>query len=234
MPTVTGPGRLPLGPAAPVAVVPGVVHLPGWLASADRRDLVDRCREWAEASGGARSPRMRNGTPMSVAMVGMGWHWYPYRYSRTRDDGDGGRALPFPEWLGNLARGAVADAAAVDPSVCAGTPGPAAYAPDVALVNWYGPGAKMGMHVDADEVSPAPVVSFSVGSSAVFRFGNTETRSRPWTDVVLESGDVVVFGGPARRAYHGVPRLVKGTGDPGLADLVGRCNVTVRQTGLEG
>ncbi len=174
---------------------------------------------------------MRNGAAMSVRMVGLGWHWYPYRYSRTRDDGDGGRALPFPPWLGDLARRAVVDAVALDASI---VDEPAGFDPDVALVNWYGPGAKMGMHADRDEADSAPVVSFSVGATGLFRFGNTAGRGRPWVDLPLESGDVVVFGGPARRAYHGVPRLVPGTGDPAVGDLAGRLNVTVRQTGLEG
>ncbi len=211
--------------------VPGVVLLPGWLDTDLRAELVERCRNWGEASGGPRSPRMRNGAAMSVQMVGLGWHWYPYRYSRTRDDGDGGRALAFPPWLGDLARRAVADAAVLDSSIC---PDPDGYAPDVALVNWYGPGARMGMHADRDEVVEAPVVSFSVGATGLFRFGNAIGRGRPWVDLPLESGDVVVFGGPARRAYHGVPRLVPGTHDPAVADLSGRLNVTVRQTGLEG
>ncbi len=174
---------------------------------------------------------MRNGASMSVAMVGLGWHWYPYRYSRTRDDGDGGRVPDFPAWLGDLSRRAAADAAAVDPLACAD---PDAFAPDVALVNWYGPGTRMGMHADGDEVVPAPVVSFSVGATAVFRFGNPAGRGRPWTDVPLESGDVVVFGGPSRLAYHGVPRLVAGTDDPAVGAVPGRLNVTVRETGLSG
>ena len=219
---------LPAGPSAPV---PGVVVLPGWMTSGVRAGLFRRCTAWGEASGSPRSPRMRNGAVMSVRMVGLGWHWYPYRYSRTRDDGDGGRALPFPPWLGRVARRAVADAAAIDPAVA---DDPAGFAPDVALVNWYGPGAKMGMHADTDEVVDAPVVSLSVGAAAVFRFGTTAGRGRPWVDVTLESGDVVVFGGPARRAYHGVPRLLVGTGDPSVAGLDGRLNVTVRQTGLAG
>ena len=83
-------------PRDPEAPVPGLVLLPGWLGPGTRVALVDRCRAWGAASGGPRPPRMRNGAPMSVAMVGVGWHWYPYRYSRTRDDGDGGHALPFP------------------------------------------------------------------------------------------------------------------------------------------
>lgn len=216
-------------PTGPTAVAPGAVHLPTWLDGPQRSDLVARCRELSAAAGGARSPRMRNGAEMSVAMVGLGWHWYPYRYSRTRDDGDGGRAPALPGWLGDLARRAVVDAAAVDPLVATD---PAGFEPDVALVNWYGPGSRMGMHVDRDEIAPAPVVSLSVGATGIFRFGNTESRGRPWTDVPLESGDVVVFGGPARLAYHGVTRLVRGTGDPVVGDLVGRLNVTVRETGL--
>ena len=51
-------------------------------------------------------------------------------------------------------------------------------------------------------------------------------------DVPLESGDVVVFGGPSRLAYHGVPRLLAGTVDPAVGSLPGRLNVTIRQTGL--
>ncbi len=168
---------------------------------------------------------------MSVRMVGLGWHWYPYRYSRTRDDGDGGHALPFPRWLGDLARRAVVDAAVLDPSVCED---PDSYDPDVALVNWYAPGSKMGMHVDRDEVVDAPVVSFSVGATGIFRFGHAAGRGRPWEDLPLESGDVVVFGGPARLAHHGVPRIVARTDDPAVGALPGRLNVTVRQTGLDG
>jgi alkylated DNA repair protein (DNA oxidative demethylase) len=174
---------------------------------------------------------MRNGASMSVAMVGLGWHWLPYRYSRTRDDGDAGRAPAFPPWLGVLATRAVVDAVGVDPLVAVDPDG---FDPDVALVNWYAPGAKMGMHVDRDEVASAPVVSFSVGVTGVFRFGNPGGRGRPWVDVPLESGDVVVFGGPSRLAYHGVPRLATGTDDPVVGVLPGRLNVTVRQTGLSG
>ena len=217
---------LPRQPEAPVA---GLVLLPGWLDVGLRLELVTRCRAWATASGGPRPPRMRSGAPMSVAMFGLGWHWYPYRYSRTRDDSDGGRALAFPPWLGDLARRAVADAVGVDRTVATE---PGLFAPDVALVNWYGPGAKMGMHVDNDEVVAAPVVSFSVGATGVFRFGNSAGRGRPWVDLPLESGDVVVFGGPARRAYHGVPRILSGTADPAIDGFHGRLNVTVRQTGL--
>lgn len=215
-------------PRGPRSVAAGAVLLPGWLEPARQRALADSCRRWGEAAGGFRAPRVRNGT-MSVQIACLGWHWVPYRYSRRVEDGDGRAVALFPAWLGRLAREAVRAAAAVDPSL---GPGLADYQPDVALVNWYEPGARMGMHVDREEPSPAPVVSMSVGDSCVFRFGSPAGRGRPWTDVVLESGDLFVFGGPSRRAYHGVPKLLPGTAPPGLGFGPGRFNVTMRQTGL--
>ncbi len=181
---------------------------------------------------------------MSVKMTCLGWHWVPYRYATTVVDGDGRPVAPFPRWLGSMSSGAVADALAIDAEVgraqrraatASGPPepdDPQPFVPDIGLVNWYEPGARMGMHVDKDEPRPAPVVSFSIGDSCVFRFGNRVDRGRPWNDVVLESGDVFVFGGPARRAYHGVPRVLPGTASADCGVRGGRFNVTVRESGF--
>jgi len=220
-------------------VAPGAVHLPGWLDGERQRELAGWCRRWSESAGGFRSPRMPSGGTMSAQITCLGWHWYPYRYSRTVDDGDGRPVAAFPAWLGDLSRRALADAGAVDATVLGPEPTGVAgrterYEPDVALVTWYGPGARMGMHADRDEESPAPVVSLSLGDTGVFRFGTAAGRGRPWTDVELESGDLFVFGGPSRRAFHGVVKVVEGTGDPSLGAGSGRLNVTVRQTGLSG
>ena len=175
---------------------------------------------------------------MSVEITCLGWHWYPYRYSRTVDDGDGRPVAGFPGWLGELGRRAVADAAAVDGRVLGPDGGPPVpvddFRPDVALVNWYGPGARMGMHADREERCEAPVVSVSMGDTCVFRFGTAASRGRPWTDVHLESGDLFVFGGPSRRAFHGVPKVLPATGDPTMGLAPGRFNVTLRQSGLAG
>jgi len=217
---------------APEVVAPGAVLLPGWLDADSQRALAEQCRTWGEQAGGFRSPRMPRGGVMSVEIACLGWHWFPYRYSRHVDDDDGRPVAPFPDRLGALSRRAVADARSVDPSVDAGSTG--TYRPDVALINRYGAGARMGMHVDRDERSPAPVVSFSLGDACTFRFGTPAGRGRPWTDVPLESGDAFVFGGPSRLAYHGVPRIVPGSGDPAVGVGGGRINVTVRQSGLDG
>ena len=87
----------------------------------------------------------------------------------------------------------------------------------------------MGMHVDAFEESPAPVISLSIGDEALFRMGHTEARTRPWDDITLCSGDLVVFGGPKRFAYHGVVRVNDGTLPEACGLSEGRINITIRQ-----
>ncbi len=88
------------------------------------------------------------------------------------------------------------------------------------------------MHQDKDERIAEPIVSLSLGDACVFRFGNCETRGRPYTDIRLESGDLFVFGGPSRFAYHGVPSVFPDTCPPDLGMTRGRLNLTLRMTGL--
>jgi DNA oxidative demethylase len=212
-------------------IAPGAVHVPGWLSRDQQRRLVAACREWARPPAGMRATRLPAGGVMSVQTVCLGWHWIPYRYSRTADDVDGAPVKLLPGWLADLGRQAVA-AAYSDPAA-AYHPDPAArYQPDIALINFYDDRARMGMHLDKDELSLAPVVSLSLGDSCVFRFGNTESRNRPWTDVELASGDLFVFGGPSRLAFHGVPKTLPGTGAPDIGLDVGRLNITLRESGL--
>ncbi|MET7377249.1 alpha-ketoglutarate-dependent dioxygenase AlkB [Streptomyces sp. NPDC005526] len=212
-----------LFPRARTEIAPGAVHVPDWLDGERQRALLTACREWGRQPAGLRTVRTPGGGTMTARQVCLGWHWYPYAYARTVVDGDRAPVKPFPSWLGELARRAVADA--LGPEAVP----EAAY--DIALINFYDAGARMGMHRDGDEKSAAPVVSLSLGDTCVFRFGNTETRTRPWTDVELRSGDLFVFGGPARLAHHGVPRVHPGTAPPELA-LSGRLNITLRVSGF--
>jgi DNA oxidative demethylase len=73
----------------------------------------------------------------------------------------------------------------------------------------------------------------SLGDTCVFRFGHPGDRGRPWTDVWLESGDLFVFGGPSRLAYHGVPKTLPGTADEDIGLASGRLNITLRESGLD-
>jgi DNA oxidative demethylase len=197
-------------------LAPGGVHVPDWLDLAEQRQLVAECREWAAPPAGMRATKVRGGV-MSARTVCLGWHWRPYEYVKTADDG--APVKPMPASLVDLGRRAVA---------AAGLSGP--YDPDVALVNFYDADAHMGMHQDRDERSPAPVVSISLGDTGLFRFGNTENRNRPWTDLALESGDLFVFSGPSRLAYHGVMRIEPGSAPP--LGVAGRLNITLRESGL--
>ncbi|MEV7544724.1 alpha-ketoglutarate-dependent dioxygenase AlkB [Streptomyces sp. NPDC089915] len=212
-----------LFPRERTEVAPGAVHLPDWLGPRRQRELLDACRAWARPPAGLRTVRTPGGGTMTARQVCLGLHWYPYGYAPTAVDGDGAPVKPMPAWLAELGRRAVTEAY--------GTPPPSADAYDIALVNFYAGDSRMGMHRDAEERSPAPVVSLSLGDSCLFRFGNTASRGRPYRDVELRSGDLFVFGGPSRLAYHGVPRVLPGTAPPGLG-LTGRLNVTLRVAGL--
>ncbi|MBM7368485.1 alpha-ketoglutarate-dependent dioxygenase AlkB family protein [Gordonia hydrophobica] len=204
------------------ALPDGAVHVPGWLTREQQRWLADQFRRWAAGPVPPHSP-MVGAHPMSVQTVCLGWHWRPYTYSREAVDVNGRRVLAMPESmvrLGRLALGA------------ADHPQAAEYTPDTLVAHFYDRTAKMGMHQDRDERSAAPVVSLSIGDTARFRFGNTAHRGQPYQDLDLQSGDLFVFGGPSRLAFHGVQKIYAGTAphDCGLA--AGRLNLTLRVTGL--
>lgn len=99
-------------------------------------------------------------------------------------------------------------------------------APECCLINWYGEGARMGLHQDKDEADfSCPVVSVSLGDEGLFRMGNTE-RGGKTESVWLRSGDVVVMGGAARLRHHGVDRIRFGSST--LLPKGGRINLTLR------
>jgi len=99
--------------------------------------------------------------------------------------------------------------------------------PEACLINYYASGARMGLHRDADEEDyAAPVVSISLGDTALFRIGGTERRG-PTRSLRLSSGDVVVLGGLARLAYHGIDRVISSSST--LIKGGGRLNLTLRR-----
>ena len=205
-------------------IAPGAVHLPGWLDAERQDQLAALFERYARAPVPLHSPSVR-GSAMSVQMVCLGWHWQPYRYSRVANDVNGVNVAALPDWLGDWGAQAVADAYAASDA--------ATYRPDVALINYYDESARMGMHQDKDERSEEPVVSFSVGDTGRFRFGNVDGRTKPYRDVDLESGDAFVFGRASRFAYHGVTKILTGTAPPKCPVQHGRLNFTLRVTGLE-
>lgn len=170
------------------------------------------------------APPRRMTTPggytMSVAMTScgaLGWvtDRKGYRYD-PRDPATGGPWPAMPAALRALATRAAAAGGFPD------------FAPDSCLVNLYEPGARLSLHQDRNERDFAhPIVSVSLGVPAVFLLGGGK-RTDPTQPVGLAHGDVLVFGGPARLAYHGVKPL-----KPGVHPALGasRINLTFRKAG---
>ena len=157
----------------------------------------------------------RSGKPFSVQETNFGsLGWYSdesgYRYIERHPATD--RAWPpIPEILLAIW------------NALTGFPAP----PECCLVNLYRAGARMGQHQDRDEAErSAPVLSVSLGDDAIFRIGGT-TRKLPSRSVPLRSGDVVVFGGAARLAFHGIDRMIANTST--LIPGGGRINLTLRR-----
>jgi len=99
--------------------------------------------------------------------------------------------------------------------------------PEACLVNFYAEGARMGLHRDQDEPAvDAPVLSVSLGDTAYFRFGTANLKGET-RRLKLNSGDVLMFGGPARLMYHGIDRILPGTST--LIPGGGRINLTLRR-----
>lgn len=194
----------------------GLRLLPDLLDAAQQAALRDECLALA-----AEAPLMvqrlpRSGAPMSARQTNfgpLGWvtdQARGYRYE-PRHPETGRPWPPIPDTLLRLW-----DAHAVWPAP-----------PEACLMNVYGPDARMGLHVDADEAArDAPVLSVSLGDAALFRIGGPK-RSDPTRSFRLNSGDVLVLGGPSRRAYHGIDRIYPGTSR--LIEGGGRINLTLRR-----
>jgi alkylated DNA repair protein (DNA oxidative demethylase) len=178
---------------------PGATLLRGF-AAGESAELVRDIEAIA-----AVSPFRRMETPgggrMSVAMTSCGFGWVTdrrgYRYDAI--DPDSGRPWPImPDSFTVLACRA-ARAGGFD-----------AFEPDACLINRYEPGAKMGLHQDKDERDfGQPIVSVSLGLPAIFLWGGAR-RSDRTRKIPVTSGDVVVWGGPARLIFHGVAALTDG------------------------
>jgi DNA oxidative demethylase len=142
------------------------------------------------------------GHPMSVAMTNcgpLGWTTDRSGYRYVENDPETGR--PWPAMPPVFAQLAERSAAAV---------GFSSFSPDACLINRYEPGARMSLHQDRDEQDFArPIVSVSLGLPAIFLFGGLK-RSDRTRRFALEHGDVVVWGGPSRLAFHGVAPLADG------------------------
>lgn len=179
----------------------------------------------AIASVAAISPFRHMVTPggytMSVAMTNcgtLGWATDARGYVYAETDPVTDKPWPpIPPLFAALCHDAAVEAGYPD------------FQPDACLINRYAVGAKLSLHQDKDEPDlRAPIVSVSLGLPAVFQFGGLR-RNDPLQRLMLEHGDVVVWGRESRLYYHGIQPL-----KPGEHSLTGafRYNLTFRQAGM--
>lgn len=187
-----------------------------------QRELVAEIEKIVAVTGWLQ-PTMRRGTPLRLQITNAGkWGWWSdelgYRYTPVNPK----TFKPWPEiplWIKTIA-GILVDEAF----------GPGkSFDPDSLLINRYGNGDSLGLHRDdTEEDLTSPIVSISLGDTCEFVFGSTDKGDKP-RKFTLRSGDVVVFGGPARLAYHAVPKIY-----PGTSGLVAcRYNLTLRRVKSE-
>lgn len=198
-----------------LVVAPGVTHWPGYLDASAQTELVAALREVARAAP-FFVPRMPGtGKPFSVRMTNcgaLGWvsDERGYRYQPAHPQ----TGQPWP---------------AMPPILMQAWRELSAYPhpPEACLVNFYEASARMGLHQDKDEQDfEAPVLSLSLGDTALFRIGGTQRGGRT-VSLRLASGDALSFGGAARLAYHGIDRILAGSS--ALLPQGGRLNLTLRR-----
>ena len=199
-------------------IAPGAVLLHGFAREDDAALL--QTIESVIAQAPLRHLKTPGGYTMSVAMSNcgpLGWVSSASGYRYAACDPLSGQPWPdMPACLLDLAQRAAVQAGYVN------------FQPDACLINEYVPGAKLSLHQDKDEKDRrAPIVSLSLGLPAVFLFGTSSRKDRPQR-YRLVHGDVVVWGGPSRLAYHGVTALADGE-----HALLGRrrLNLTFRSAG---
>ncbi|KAL9331580.1 hypothetical protein ACSQ67_001190 [Phaseolus vulgaris] len=220
---------------------PGMVLLKNFISHDEQVGIVKVCRKLGLGPGGFYQPGYANGAKLRLKMMCLGMDWDPqtYKYGTKRAfDDSTPPSIPnqFSELVARSIQKAqsltkeeyrVHDVNDVLPSMT----------PDICIVNFYTNYGKLGLHQDRDESKESlrkglPVVSFSIGDSADFLYGD-ERNEEEAEAVILDSGDVLIFGGESRHVFHGVPSVLPKSApkqllrDSNLSP--GRLNLTFRQ-----
>ncbi|KAF7843636.1 Alkylated DNA repair protein AlkB [Senna tora] len=220
---------------------PGMVLLKGYISSSDQVKIVKRCRDLGLGCGGFYQPGYREGTKLHLKMMCMGKNWDP----QTSEYGDhrpidGAKPPNIPVEFHQITEKAIREShILIEQDSKTRNPEKILpwMSPNICIVNFYSQHGRLGLHQDKDESEESlrqglPVVSFSIGDSADFLYGDERDVEKA-QKVVLESGDVLIFGGKSRHVFHGVTVIHPNTAPKLLLEGTnlrpGRLNLTFRQ-----
>ncbi|KAK1563048.1 hypothetical protein Q3G72_021453 [Acer saccharum] len=220
---------------------PGMVLLKRYINVRDQIQIVKTCQELGKGPGGFYQPGYKSGAKLRLHMMCLGLNWDPEakEYEELRSF-DGCEPPAIPDKFLRLVRIAIRDAhSLIEKDLIANhveeiLP---AMSPDICIVNFYNTSGRLGLHQDCDETEYSlrkglPVVSFSVGDSAEFLYSD-ERDAENAEKIVLESGDVLIFGGESRLVFHGVSRIIPNSAPVILLERTclrpGRLNLTFRE-----
>ncbi|CDY52267.1 BnaC05g52110D [Brassica napus] len=224
-----------------IVIRPGMVLLKNYLSINDQVMIVNKCRELGLGEGGFYQPGYGDGALLHLKMMCLGRNWDPQtsRYGDTRPhDGSVPPKIPFE--FNQFVQKAIQDSQSLVATSSKKTKGEdeiPCMSPDICIANFYTSTGRLGLHKDKDESANSiqkglPVVSFSIGDSAEFVYGDQRDYDKAEMEV-LESGDVLLFGGKSRNIFHGVRSILKDTAPKVLVQETnlrpGRLNLTFRQ-----
>ncbi|CAK8575198.1 unnamed protein product [Lathyrus sativus] len=220
---------------------PGMVLLKHHLSHHEQVEIVKNCCDLGLGPGGFYQPGYADGAKLRLMMMCLGKDWDPqtrkYGYKRGIDSS---QPPSIPPYFNKLVTRAIREAhqlynqkfgiSYVEDLLPSMTP-------DIYIVNFYSTSGRLGLHQDRDEREESlqkglPVVSFSIGDSAEFLYGDQRDVKKA-ENILLESGDVLIFGGDSRHVYHGVSSIIPNSAPDELVQDTGLCpgrrNLTFRQ-----
>lgn len=207
----------------PLQILTDVFHFAKALNDTEQNLLL---RNYLEHKDHLYVPRLKSGHSMNLQMVSLGKHWsaVDYQYHESRVDHDQVPVKSHPDILNIIAQRRSKECFPYHSAEW-----------DICIMNYYDGTSTLGYHQDNSESKEAlkighPVVSFSIGASCIFRIG-CNFRNGPYKDIQLDHGDVLVFGGSARMAYHGVMKILPTDDSTAFLKELngGRVNFTLRR-----
>lgn len=217
----------------------GMVLLKHFVTLSEQVAIVKKCRDLGVGPGGFYQPGYQDGAKLRLQMMCLGRDWDPQtRKYGDRRTIDGTRPPGIPNEFSLLVKRAIHEAHAhIKEEVSRAEEILPSMTPDICIANFYTTTGRLGLHQDRDESRKSlqdglPVVSISIGDSADFLYGDQRDIAKA-ESVILESGDVLIFGGPSRHIFHSVTSILPDSAPRSLLEATslrpGRLNLTFRQ-----